>query len=56
MVYQEDATRIKSGNAPENRAYFRKIALSVAWSDDYFERLLFHSSFASKADSEVSSP
>jgi predicted transposase YbfD/YdcC len=33
VVYREDATRIKSGNAPENWAYFRKIALTVARSD-----------------------
>jgi hypothetical protein len=63
-VYREDAARIKSGNAPEHWAYFRKRALRVAcadeqskesmksrvkqmaWSDEYFERLLFHPSFA----------
>jgi predicted transposase YbfD/YdcC len=67
VVYREDGARIKSGNAPENWAYFRKIALTVAradeeskdsiksrvkqmaWSDEYFERLLFHTSFASEA-------
>jgi hypothetical protein len=66
VVFREDAARIKSGEAPENWAYFRKIALTVAradkgskdsvksrvkqmaWSDAYFERLLFHSSFASE--------
>jgi hypothetical protein len=66
VVYREDGARIKSGEAPENRAYFRKIGMTVAradseskdsvksrvkqmaWSDDYFERLLFHSSFTSE--------
>jgi hypothetical protein len=73
VVYREDGARIKSGNAPENWAYFRKIALTVArtdkeskdsvksrvkqmaWSDEYFERLLFHSSFASETLSETPS-
>jgi predicted transposase YbfD/YdcC len=73
VVYREDGARIKSGNGPENWAYFRKIALTVAradkeskdsvksrvkqmaWSDDYLERLLFHSSFASEALSEAPS-
>jgi hypothetical protein len=67
VVYREDAARIKSGNAPENWAYFRKIALTaaradeeskdsmksrvkqMAWSDEYFERLLFYTSVASEA-------
>jgi predicted transposase YbfD/YdcC len=71
VVYREDAARIKSGEAPENWAYFRKIAMTVAradtgskdsvksrvkqmaWSDDYFERLLFHSSFASETPPEA---
>jgi uncharacterized protein YaeQ len=64
VVFREDTARIKNGEAPENWAYFKKIALTVArkeskdsvksrvkqmaWSDDYFERLLFHSSFASE--------
>jgi predicted transposase YbfD/YdcC len=66
MVFREDASRIKTGCAPENWACFRKIALTVArsdrqsrdsvksrvkqmaWSDEYLERLLFHSSFASQ--------
>jgi predicted transposase YbfD/YdcC len=65
VAYREDGARIKTGEAPENWAYFRKIAKTVAradkestdsvksrvkqmaWSDDYLERLLFHSSFAS---------
>jgi predicted transposase YbfD/YdcC len=64
VAYREDGARIKSGEGPENWAYFRKIAMTVArsdqeskdsvksrvkqmaWSDDYLERLLFHSSFA----------
>ena len=33
VVYWEDGARIKSGNAPENWAYFRKIALTVARAD-----------------------
>jgi predicted transposase YbfD/YdcC len=71
VVFREDMARIKSGEAPENWAYFRKIALTVAradteskdsvksrvkqmaWSDEYFERLLFHSSFASETPSET---
>jgi predicted transposase YbfD/YdcC len=66
VVYREDGARIKSGEGPENWAYFRKIAMTVAradteskdsiksrvkqmaWSDECFERLLFHSSFASE--------
>ncbi|MDR3174444.1 MAG: ISAs1 family transposase, partial [Treponema sp.] len=66
VAYREDGARIKTGEAPENWAYFRKIAMTVAradkesmdsvksrvkqmaWSDDYLERLLFHSSFASE--------
>ena len=66
VVFREDASRIKTGCAPENWACFRKIALTVArsdkqstdsvksrvkqmaWSDEYLERLLFHSSFASE--------
>jgi predicted transposase YbfD/YdcC len=71
VVYREDAARIKSGEAPENWAYFRKIAMTVAradteskdsiksrvkqmaWSDEYFEGLLFHSSFASEPSSKA---
>jgi predicted transposase YbfD/YdcC len=66
VAYREDGSRIKSGEAPENWGYFRKIAMTVAradresqdsvksrvkqmaWSDDYLERLLFHSAFASE--------
>jgi predicted transposase YbfD/YdcC len=66
VAFREDASRIKTGCAPENWACLRKIALTVArsdkesansmkkrikqmaWSDDYLERLLFHSSFASQ--------
>jgi predicted transposase YbfD/YdcC len=66
VAFREDACRIKTGCAPENWACFRKIALTVArsdnqstdsvkkrvkkmaWSDEYFERLLFHSSFVSE--------
>jgi hypothetical protein len=66
VAFREDGVRIKSGEAPENWAYFRKIALTAAradigskdsvksrvkqtaWSDAYFERMLFHSSFASE--------
>jgi predicted transposase YbfD/YdcC len=66
VAFREDASRIKTGCAPENWACFRKIAQTVArsdkqskdsmksrvkqmaWSDDYLERLLFHSSFASE--------
>jgi hypothetical protein len=66
VVFQEDGERIKSGEAPENWAYLRKVGMTVArtdtawkdcvrnrvnhmaWSDEYFERLLFHSSFISK--------
>jgi hypothetical protein len=71
VVFREDAARIKSGNGPENWAYFRKIGMTVArasteskssmksrvkqmvWSDDYLERLLFRSSFASENPSEA---
>jgi predicted transposase YbfD/YdcC len=71
VVYREDAARIKSGEAPGNWVYFRKIAMTVAradteskdsiksrvkqmaWSDEYFERLLFHSSFTSEPSSEA---
>jgi predicted transposase YbfD/YdcC len=73
VTFGEDGTRIKSGEGPENWAYFRKIAMTVAradreskdsiksrvkqlaWSDDYLERLLFHSSFASETPSEAHS-
>jgi predicted transposase YbfD/YdcC len=73
VVYREDAARIRSGEAPENWAYFRKIALTVAradteskdsvksrvkqmaWSDAYFERLLFHSSFVAETLPEATS-
>ncbi|MDR2738946.1 MAG: ISAs1 family transposase, partial [Treponema sp.] len=66
VAFREDMARIKSGEAPENRAYFRKTAMAVAcadteskdsvksrvkqtaWSDGYFERLPFHSPFASE--------
>jgi len=65
VAFREDACRIKTGTAPENWAWFRKIAMTVArsdkhstnsvkkrvkqmaWSDEYLERLLFYSSFAS---------
>jgi hypothetical protein len=71
VTYREDAARIKSGEGPENWAYFRKIGLTVAradreskdsvksrvkqmaWSEEYLERLLFHSSFASEAPAEA---
>jgi predicted transposase YbfD/YdcC len=71
VVYGEDEARIKSGEGPENWAYFRKIGMTVAradreskssiksrvkqmaWNDEYLERLLFHSSFASEAPSEA---
>ncbi|MDR3162089.1 MAG: ISAs1 family transposase, partial [Spirochaetaceae bacterium] len=33
VAFGEDACRIKSGNAPENMAFIRKIALSLARSD-----------------------
>jgi predicted transposase YbfD/YdcC len=33
VAFGEDACRIKSGNGPENRAFIRKIALSLARSD-----------------------
>jgi hypothetical protein len=33
VAFGEDACRIKSGNAPEHRAFIRKIALSLARSD-----------------------
>jgi predicted transposase YbfD/YdcC len=73
VAYREDGARIKTGEAPENWAYFRKIAMTVvradkestgsvksrvkqmAWSDDYLERLLFHSSFASGVPAAMSS-
>ena len=66
VAFHEDPFRIKTGAAPENWAWFRKIALTVArsdkqsansvkkrvkqmaWSDEYLERLLSHSSFASE--------
>jgi hypothetical protein len=66
-MYREDAARIKSGEGPENWAYFRKTGLTVAraeresrdsiksrvtqmaWSDEYLERRLFHSSCAFEA-------
>jgi len=66
VAFREDACRIKTGAAPENWAWFRKIAMTVArsdkqsadsvkkrvkqmaWSDEYLEHLLFHSSFASE--------
>jgi predicted transposase YbfD/YdcC len=66
VAFREDASRIKTGCAPENWACFRKIAMTVArsdkqstysmkkrvkqmaWSDEYLEHLLFHSSFASE--------
>jgi hypothetical protein len=66
VAYREDGARIKTGEGPENWAYFRKIAMTaaradrgskdsvksrvkqMAWSDDYLERLLFHSSFVSE--------
>jgi predicted transposase YbfD/YdcC len=71
VVFREDGAGIKSGEGPENRAYFRKIALTVAradteskdsvksrvkqmaWSDEYLERQLFHSSFASETPPEA---
>jgi predicted transposase YbfD/YdcC len=66
VAMKEDACRIKAGNSPENMAYIRKIALTIArsdkeskssmagrikqmaWSDEYLEKLLFNSDFASK--------
>jgi hypothetical protein len=33
VVYREEAGRIKSGEGPENRAYFRKIGMTVAQAD-----------------------
>jgi predicted transposase YbfD/YdcC len=33
VVFREDACRIKSGNAPENMAFIRKMALTLARSD-----------------------
>jgi hypothetical protein len=33
VVFGEDACRIKSGNAPENMAFNRKIALSLVRAD-----------------------
>jgi hypothetical protein len=65
VAYRENGARIKTGEGPENRAYFRKIAKTVARADkestdsvkrrvkqmalanDYLERLLSRSSFAS---------
>jgi predicted transposase YbfD/YdcC len=38
VAFGEDACRIKSGNAPENRAFIRKIALSLARSDTQSKR------------------
>jgi hypothetical protein len=75
VVYREDAARIKSGEEPENWAYFRKIAIAMtvaradteskdsiksrgkqmAWSDEYFKRLLFHSSCVSEVQAAASS-
>jgi hypothetical protein len=66
VAYREDGAQTKMGEGPENRAYFRKLTMTVArtnkestdsvksrvkqmaWSEDYLERLLFHSSFASE--------
>jgi hypothetical protein len=33
VAFREDACRIKNGNAPENMAFIRKIALTLARSD-----------------------
>jgi hypothetical protein len=67
---RETGARIKTGEGPENRGYFRKIGMTVAradreskdsmksrvkqtaWSDDYLERLLFHSPFVSEVPAE----
>jgi predicted transposase YbfD/YdcC len=38
VAFGEDACRIKSGNAPENLAFIRKIALSLARSDTQSSR------------------
>jgi predicted transposase YbfD/YdcC len=66
VAFGEDACRIKKDNGPENMAFIRKIALTVArsdketkssvarrikqmtWSDEYREKLLFNSGFASE--------
>jgi hypothetical protein len=37
-AFGEDACRIKSGNAPENMAFIRKIALSLARADSQSSR------------------
>jgi predicted transposase YbfD/YdcC len=70
VAFGEDASRIKTDHGPENMAFIRKIALTVArsdketadyrpsssvasrikqmtWSDEYCEKLLFNSEFAS---------
>jgi predicted transposase YbfD/YdcC len=67
VAFKEDACRIKTGDAPENMTFIRKMALTLArsdkeskssmagrikemaWSDEYLEKLLFHSGFASDA-------
>jgi hypothetical protein len=38
VAFGEDACRIKSGHAPENLAFIRKIALSLARSDTQSSR------------------
>ena len=65
VIFAEDACRIKKDNGPENMAFIRKIALTIArsdkeskssiisrvrqmaWSNQYCEKLLFNSDFAS---------
>jgi predicted transposase YbfD/YdcC len=64
VAFAEDSSRIRKDNGPENMAFIRKIALTVArsdtetkssvvgrikqmaWSDEYLEKLLFHSTFS----------
>lgn len=66
VAFQEDACRIKSGHAPENMAFIRKVALTavradtgskrslkgriknLSWSDQYVEKILFHTTFPDK--------
>jgi predicted transposase YbfD/YdcC len=74
VAFGEDACRIKSGNAPENMAFIRKMAFSLAradteskrsvasrikymaWSEEYLERLLFHSGFADQTEPSIPVP